>query len=96
MARDKGPAIICLCVTAAAVAFVFGIPQIGVSVVACLRKKQLCDVFSNASKAICDYAYVVPKPADARYNYQKRRYMCGTFSGANSRTLMSTAEFETA
>jgi hypothetical protein len=96
MARNNGPAIICLCVTAAAVAFIFGIPQIGVSVIACLRKEKLCGVFSNASKAICDYASVVPEPVDAQYNYRKRRYMCGTFSTIYSSTLMSTAHFESA
>ena len=52
MARDNNSGFICLCVTAAVVAFVFGIPQIGVSVVACLRRDELCGGWSNASKAV--------------------------------------------
>ena len=81
-----------MCVTAAVVAFVFGIPQIGVSVVACLRRDELCGVLSNASKAVCDYANVVPQPIEAKYNSRRDRYTCSM--GVSPYVLMSTAEFE--
>ena len=78
------------CGTVAAV--VFGVPQIGVSILACQHKEGLCKGVSNATKMICDYALVVDQPVRAYYD-KDDGYHCGD-SYENPQRLMSMSNFD--
>ncbi len=84
-----------MCIAGTVAAVVFGVPQIGVSILACQHKDRLCEGVPNATKIICDYASVVDEPVRAYYSHRDETYHCG-LSYEYPQTLISRTNFETA